>query len=342
MVLPGREYKYLFMPFTQSVIQQLRPGEHEHMAGVKFYARIQKAGLLDGEMETDPEKPQRPPLGGGIGHIREADEKAYDNGIAETINERDGHWYRVSFPPYAQAIYPNFADRLGNKFDHFPQQLVPVNVPQKLVWIPTSKRYMAWKIYPDDVKVQLLTSDGQHTIEATLAPHSFDYYPRPQASQGVHSLVDYEMCRLPLSLRVLRDSGRGAATVPDPSVSDVYPEIGLLGPLEPGQDEPIPPFSGALWTNLPSYGHMPVAGNEVFPLREGQPGPSDTRSRYATHQNLDELVQGPIDSGSDTDSEAMQHRARSNSGSRRRAGSHPREVLRLSHSVSPSRTRKKS
>ncbi|KAI1296581.1 hypothetical protein HDE_04976 [Halotydeus destructor] len=288
VVLPGRNFEYIFMPFTQGIIQRLREGEHEYMAGIKFYDRVHFVGPMAGLLVDAKEPPE--PLPGGVGILRTIPDGLYEKGTPETINERDGHWYRVSFPPYTQAIYPGFVDRLGNKFDQYPQQLVPVNVPQKLVWIPAAKKYMAWKIYPDDVKVQMLTGDGQHTEEVNFAPHSFDFYPCQQEGQRITSNVDYEMCRLPLSLRVLRDSGRGDPTVPDPVVSDIDPEIGLLGPLEPGQDEPIPPFAGALWTNLPSYGPMPVAGNEVFPLREGQPGPSDTRSRQNILINGGELV----------------------------------------------------
>ncbi|KAI1296579.1 hypothetical protein HDE_04974 [Halotydeus destructor] len=339
ITLPGRRYSYLFMPFAQRAIQTLPPGEHQQIARTRFYERTTKLGLMEGEKQKERSKPPTTPLK-GIGFLVEPDDMEYHKGIPETINERDGHWYRVSFPFYPQVIYPGFADRHGTSFDKYPLQAIPVNMPQQLVWIPVSKRYMAWKIFPNDLKVHMLTeAAGMKTEEVTFAPNSFDFYPMPQGRQGIHNIVEHGMSRLPPPLRVLRDPGRGVSVVPDPTVSDVDPEIGLLGPLEPGQDEPIAPFAGATWTNLPPYGPVPVVSDEVFPLREGQPGPSDSRSRYATHQNLSQLMEGPIDSGSESDTESEPTRQRAQSD--RRDRSQPREVHRLSHSVSPSRTKKK-
>ncbi|KAI1296585.1 hypothetical protein HDE_04972 [Halotydeus destructor] len=236
-------------------------------------------GLRD---RMDQEELRRLTIAGEYGaRVRPAgkdlfDDNQYEQGIPERIDERDGTWFKIDFPNYGIVTTDWLVDRKGRRLDKYPKQRVLISPEPMLVRIPLTKNYMAWKIEPDDVTITLFTGDGKETEDVLFAPSLYDFYPPPR-KESINTMVALVMSRQAApDMRTLIDHGRGAKTLPEPRVGDTEPEIGLLGPLEPGEEEPFPPFAG-------------MGSDQGQSSDDSSCDPGAQSAMHATQQNLTEI-----------------------------------------------------
>ncbi|KAI1296580.1 hypothetical protein HDE_04977 [Halotydeus destructor] len=295
ITLPGRLFRYLFCPMAPDLIRRLPEVELQQKRAYQFMYRGPPSGYIVGQRlppvaQPDGSVVQPPcqPLPDGVGWIEEAQLNRYETGLrSESTAERAlGTWFTSC--PMSRSFTPVSGTGRGAPLPTIRYKGVTINVPLKLYRVPATKKYMAWKVYPDDVKVYLYTGAGDETEEVTITPDSFDFYPIKGEKQKVVGDVDKHMSKLPVLLRALRDPGRGPRALPDPRVSDFEPEVGIHGPLQPGEEEPFPPFAGELLDNLPSPGPPPGA-SQGSPPRGGE-GSLDTRSRHALHHQASQAL----------------------------------------------------
>ncbi|KAI1296584.1 hypothetical protein HDE_04973 [Halotydeus destructor] len=275
--------------------------------------------------------------------------QVYDSGEEDKVNSRRGRWFKLTFPLYGQVIHPGFVDSKGRKFDQFPVQKVVIDIQPQIIRIPLTMKYMAWKIYPEDMKIMLLDKANK-PVEVDFSPNSFDFYPKADKNnrQRFANGLDQYMSTKSAFVRLIMDRGLGNQGLPDPRISDIEPEMGLLGALEPGQEEPYPPILGTNWHSVPGYPPMPCAPEHLPTIEEEQDEFSDDSdgqknkrggqgSMHATRHNLAELG---FDSESEGESEPAEKRRGRSRSAPAGARDQPRNVWDASHSSSPPRRRR--